>query len=82
MQGTQHNALAAASSAAPDVVKRGRASQTDATSARRPEIGSLLRFRSRYSQNCGLDAEPQARDRRAKPTRPVASTQCATTGDK
>src|SRR3546814_2672491 len=40
----------------------------------------MLRFRRRYSQNCGLEAGPQARDRRAKPTRPGASTECATTG--
>ena len=31
--------------------------------------GSILRFRCRSSQNCGLDAGPQARDCRAKPTR-------------
>src|SRR3546814_3603311 len=80
MQGTQHHALAAASGAALDVVVRGQASRCHATGARRPEVGSMLRFRRRYSQNCGLEAGPPARDRRAKPTRPGASTECATTG--
>lgn len=55
---------------------RGQASQCHAILG--PGSRVNMRFHRRYSQNCGFDAGPQARNPRAKPTRPGASAESAT----